>query len=158
MANSNLFLGASLFEFHLFRLCKDIENVTSLHLKDVRGSGVSRLVKFLENAEFCPREAEFHEQVDAAVTLRNALLHAGGVLQLSRDHSKVRRIIDRKTYIEKERRNGNRIVDDDGRPEVALSDDDQRVEINNMFAFRATKYFRGFLLDIGKRVEMFARD
>jgi hypothetical protein len=62
------------------------------------------MVQFLKSQGMNPTANPFYEQADAAVTLRNCLLHADGRLVFSRDASKIRHIVAKRIFIDKERR------------------------------------------------------
>ncbi len=149
MAASNLFLATSTFELFLHKLCKDVERHGHLAM-DERRSGVRRYFTFLGVAGFQPEQISVYVQVNAAIMFRNALLHADGRMDICRDRLRIEQIVRKLEYLEPARRDAGGQIDEDGRPEVSLSDEPSQLRITNFYAYRATAYFKRFLLEIAK--------
>jgi hypothetical protein len=152
MASSNLFIAESVFEHFLFILSRELESVVQTRLTDQRGNGVSRLFAFLSAAAIPPSSLALYPEIDAIMTLRNALLHANGRLELSRERSKIESIVDRKLFIEPSCREEGGLDDERGRPEACIPQGTNQLRINNYFAYRAAVYFERYLLDLGSQV------
>lgn len=142
LGTSSLFLATSVYESFLYDICQEIEKRTG---EQGYTGGITRMMQFLKHQGMNPAANPYYEQTDAAVTLRNCLFHADGRLALSREAAKVRHIVTKRTFIEKERR--NRIHDDD-HEEVRIDPHADRVRVNNYFAFRACGYYKRFLLGL----------
>lgn len=151
MAHSNLFMAASAFERHLLGFAKDVEQISGRPLKEVKGQGVSKLFRYLGENGYDPSKIAFYEQVDAFLTIRNALLHASGDLELCREAPKIKQIVQHSIFIERSRRAKGGLPDECGRPEAVIIAD--RLLINNNLAFRAAAYFKQFLLELGRNVQ-----
>lgn len=151
MAKSNLFMAASAFEYYLLGLCEDVQDSTGLKFADASGQGVSKFFKYLKTAGHNPAGVELYEQIDALLTLRNALLHAFGMLELSREAAKVSSIVKSLKYIEPSRRKNGGLVDECGRPEALIVEN--RLRVTNNLSFRASAYFCTFLLALGARIQ-----
>jgi hypothetical protein len=92
VATGNLFCAASLFETYLLVLASGIEAYTGIRVKDMKGQGVNRLLAFLRRIGVTPEKVQLHEQVSAAIKIRNCLMHASGMLDGSRKNYDLRRI------------------------------------------------------------------
>jgi len=150
IAASNLFLATSLFEHYLFALCREIEGLGDRKLADQKGNGCARFFNFLKQTDFKPQSMALYEQVDAALTLRNALLHANGDLRLSRERPKIEAIVKRKLFISADTRTLGGVMDDDGTEEVSLSPGRNAISITNHYSYRAAAYYKEFLLEISR--------
>ncbi len=147
LAASNLFLSTSIFEKFLFEFC-ELAETSELTIASHRGNGVSRYLKFLINAGQAVQSNSYFEQIDAAITFRNALLHADGRLEVSRDKEKIERIVRDLRYLQKDRREGGCPLDENGNPEVRISIEPKTLRIDNYYAYRSAAYFRNFLLEL----------
>lgn len=150
IATSNLFLATSVFEHYLYAVCRGFERLSDCKIADQRGNGCERSFRFLEKAGLKPRSPRLYPQVDAALTIRNTLLHANGDLRLSRERQKVEDITKRKLFMERGREKNTGIVDDWGHDEVLISFDGDHININNFYSYRAAAQYREYLLDISK--------
>ena len=151
IATSNLFLATSLFEHYLLSICRKAEKSCEQKIADQRGNGCERFFRFLKEIGFETYDAYLYNQVDAALTIRNAMLHANGDLRLSRERRKVENICNKELFIEPSRRKiGNGMADEWGKEEISISSDLNYVNINNFYSYRATAYYRDYLLDVSK--------
>ena len=150
IAASNLFLATSLFEHYLYAICRGFERLCDCKVTEQRGNGCERFFRFLEQAGFKPRNASLYVQVDAALTIRNTLLHANGDLRLSRERRKVEDISNRKLFMKPDRRKSPGMLDDWGNEEVYISSDKDHMNINNFYSYRAAVQYREYLLDISQ--------
>lgn len=149
IATSNLFLATSLFEHHLLGICRKIEDTCDCRISDQRGNGCERFFRFLKVAGFDPYDAHLYNQVNAALTIRNAMLHANGDLRLSREREKIESIANKRLFMDPDRRKkGLDVPDEWGRHEVSISADGNQLDINNFYSYRATSYYRDYLLDV----------
>jgi hypothetical protein len=143
LAASNLFLSASVFEHHLHLHCKQIENSSSTKISDLRGNGVLRYFAYLRQIGLDVGACVYYEQVCAAVTIRNAMLHANGLLELSRDSAKIKNIVKNRLYRPKSLR-----LSTEAEAEVSITEAPHRIVVTNNYAHQANHYFRQFLLSI----------
>ncbi len=150
ISTSNLFLATSLFEHYLYAICRGFEQLCDCKVTEQRGNGCERFFRFLEKAGLKPRNAPLYVQVDAALTIRNTLLHANGDLRLSRERQKVEDISNRKLFMEPDRRKSPGMTDDWGNKEVYISSDNDHMNINNFYSYRAAVQYREYLLDISQ--------
>lgn len=153
MASSNLFIAESVFEHFLFKLSSELEEVVSLRLAAQRGNGVKRLFAFISAAGIPSASLALYPEIDAIITLRNALLHANGHLELSRERAKIESIVGRQLFIEPSCRAEGGMDDERGRPEACIPEGTNQLRINNFLAYRAALYFERFLLELGSLVD-----
>lgn len=104
IAAGNLFSVVSLFESYLLLLAGELQPHTTVQLKNVKGQGVSRLFKFFRSAGVIPERVLLHEQVQAAIKIRNCLTHASGMLAWSRENDDLRKIQRTSAYLSPEHR------------------------------------------------------
>ena len=83
IATGNLFALLSLFESYLLALCVGIQSSSTVQIKDIHGTGVGRLFKFLGRLGVAAEDMSLHQQIQAAIKIRNCLIHASGVLSWS---------------------------------------------------------------------------
>lgn len=104
IAVGNLFTAVSLFESYLLLLAGKLQPHATVQLCDVKGQGVSRLFKFFRLVGMSPERMPLHEQVQAAIKIRNCLTHANGMLAWSRENNDLRKIQFTGTYLSPEHR------------------------------------------------------
>ncbi|SEJ39023.1 hypothetical protein SAMN05216201_1082 [Pseudomonas linyingensis] len=104
IAVGNLFGAVSLFESYLLLLAGEIQPHVAVQLRDVKGQGVSRLFRFFRLVGMSPEQVFLHEQVQAAIKIRNCLTHASGMLAWSRESCDLRRIQSAGAYLSPEHR------------------------------------------------------
>ena len=104
IAVGNLFTALSLFEAYLLLLADELQAHTGLQVKDVKGQGTSRLFAFFRQVGVMPERVELYEQVQAAIKIRNCLMHASGMLDWSRENDDLRRIQFIGSYLSLEHR------------------------------------------------------
>jgi hypothetical protein len=99
IANSNLFLSASTFEYYCLNLCKLTETQSKMYVKDIPGNGASRFLNYLKKNGIIAERSPFYRQVMAALKLRNCLIHANGVINMmNKDSKEIRRIVASHEY------------------------------------------------------------
>jgi hypothetical protein len=151
VSNANLFLATSFFEKHLLRLVRYLEEDGGSPISEAKGNGISRYFVYLRKNNLEPRELRDEAQCDAAIVLRNALLHASGDLSLSRDAHRLKKIVQDRLYMPKSRRDsGDTMKDDIGRQEVTIKEN--VLIINHFYSMRATRHYFNFLLDLSEKI------
>lgn len=93
MAQGNLLISAALFELRLLHLGKTLEPLAVTKLSEMKGMGSEKLFRFLEQFGIRRDRIDGWEQIAAGLTIRNALTHAGGALEYSRDAEQLRNIV-----------------------------------------------------------------
>jgi hypothetical protein len=98
MCHGNFFTGLSVFEAYVLMRCRAIEDCEILSLKNYGGRSIGKYWKYLSEVPIDLKALAFHEQVLAALALRNCLLHANGVLEWLKNPEEVRQIVRERKY------------------------------------------------------------
>lgn len=146
IAVGNLFSAASLYETYLLLLANIIDKRFG-KLKTCHGQGQSRIHSFLKLIGISYSNLETYAAVEAAISIRNCLMHCNGVLDWSRDSLKLRDLVARGRYLSKEHRD-RRFQIGLGFDEVSIivSPFGDKLRIDNSYAHLAAHYFRDHLL------------
>lgn len=149
MNNGNLFSVASLYEAYLILLANDLEKITGIGLVAVRGQGNSRLSNYFKCIGMDCSKVELNHQIDAALRIRNCLVHASGVLAWSKDEKGLRQITKSGTFLSKDHRE-RRIKNGSNFDEVKIlrSSLGDRVQITNEYAWLCSVYFRDYFIGL----------
>ena len=102
IAVGNLFALLSLFESYLLSLCVELQPHTAVQLNSIGGTGVNRLFKFLRRVGVAVEDLPLHQQVQAAIKIRNCLIHASGVLSWSHNNDDLRELQRTGAYLSPE--------------------------------------------------------
>lgn len=145
IAVGNLFSVVSLFESYLLLLASELQPHVTAQLRDVKGQGVSRLFKFFRLAGMSPERIPLHEQVQAAIKIRNCLTHASGMLDWSRENDDLRKIQSTGAYLSPEHR---KMRLDKGREfdEVLLGESafGDRLIVDNQYCYVLCNYLHNY--------------
>jgi len=149
MANGNLFAVASLYESYLMLLAKDIEKATGIELDSINGRGNSRLSNYFKHVGINCSSIELYHQVDAALKIRNCLVHASGILDWSKENNVLRQIYKSGTFLSKEHRrlrksNGSALNE----ISIVKSELGERIQITNEYSWLSCWYFRDYFLGL----------
>ena len=138
----------SLFEIYVFKICSVLETTSSKCLKSVRGSGVDRLCKYLILAlqdlgiDLDVANFEYLKEIRAAVRIRNALMHASGLLQVCRDRVGIMHIIDNYLYLHESDRRKTIIDDKRHIIHVVPTESGEQIIVGSLYAWRLAFYCR----------------
>lgn len=99
IAVSNLYIALSMLEIYLLSLHKTIKGSLSIDEGGIKGQGSIRIFNYLRAAGIAVSSVDLYSQVQAALQIRNCLLHAGGLLADSRNDKEIRRIVSDMTYL-----------------------------------------------------------
>jgi hypothetical protein len=147
MSAANLMLACSVFEHKFLMICRSHPSFAG-HRNQAARQGVSRLFGFLASIGIDLKSVDKHEQVQVAILFRNCLVHANGLLALSRDEDRIRSICDRRQFVEMERRQS---YDPEGkfwRAKIEEREGGDTLVTSNNYAFVCCAHFRSFLMDI----------
>jgi hypothetical protein len=152
MAKSNLFSSASLYEAYMLWLCRHIDKNTGEALQSIKGNGIARLFTYLRQVGVDVRDCADYEQVDAAICIRNCLLHANGQLSWSRERSKLNHIINKKTFLRDGIRDTPHIIGGEEifYVKVASQEIGDAITIDNMYAHISAAYMRDHFISVCK--------
>jgi hypothetical protein len=149
IAVGNLFTAASLFEIYLLMLSKDLEAKCEVKINSVRGQGSSKIFNYMKLIGIKYNAIELYKQIDAALKIRNCLVHASGILTWSRDELELRRIYNTRTFLSNEHRknHANENIEPD---EVTIIKNEfgDRMQISNMYSFLVCCYFRDYFMEL----------
>lgn len=151
MKVGNLFSTLAMFEAYCLRLARLIEERSKFSIESASGRGVSRIFRFLSIAGVNHIDLDYVRQVEAAIMIRNCLIHAEGLLSWDKNEKSLRRIISKATYLSEDhlqrRKNLGREPD-----EVVVFADDfgDRIEIDNAYPHVVTTYVRGYLISAAR--------
>jgi hypothetical protein len=153
MANSNLFLAVSLFEFQVFRLTRVAQRAAGVAR---RGRGSSSLFVSLRDLGIAPEHVELWPQVQAATKIRNALTHASGLLVYSSEAGELARIVRSRTYLHPNHRL-TVPVDSEYRVSLEHTSSGDVVRLRNEYSWLvvayARDYFTGLCMAAHKRLD-----
>jgi hypothetical protein len=99
VAMSNLFVCLAAFEAHCVKLARLIEQRSGHRIESARGRGISRIVDFFEMSDIHHFSLPNALQMKAALSIRNCLIHAEGLLSWDKDEKSLRRIIKNGSYL-----------------------------------------------------------
>ncbi len=147
MAVGNLFVSLAMFEAHCLRLARLIEQRSSHSVASGRRRGVSKIFEFFSISNIQHFTLPNARQVEAALSIRNCLIHAEGLLSWDKNEESLRRIIGKGTYLspfhlERRKKLGRAIN------EVVIVTDDlgDRIKIDNDYPFVVTTYGQSYLM------------
>ncbi len=142
MSAGNVFTVVSLFETYLLRLCLLIQALSGARLGDTKGQGIPRALEYLRHTGIEGTRLQLWTQVDAALKIRNCLMHASGFLTHSRDAKELRRILKSGTFLPQKHRKNKGII------QIVETDLGQRLQIANEYPWLLSSYLRDFFWDL----------
>ncbi|MBD1872048.1 hypothetical protein H6F75_01005 [Nodosilinea sp. FACHB-131] len=145
-STSNLFSVVSIFEVYLLRLGHELEQHTAIKLRDISGQGSMRIFKYLRALSVQPENLDLWLQVQSAIKIRNCFVHACGILSWSRDKTEIQNIYKNKLFLSREHREKHNFAFDE--VTIFTTDFGERLEINNMYAWKLSFYFRDFFVEL----------
>ncbi len=149
MAVGNLFAVMSAFEIYLLLLHGTIKSHLSIDENTVKGQGVTRIFNYLKASGVKVGSVALFAQINAALQIRNCLLHAGGVLSSSREERELRRLEVSRLYLSPEDRRSKA-------PKILalfhtpLGD---RLQITNDYSFLVVSYARDYFLNLCREID-----
>jgi hypothetical protein len=142
LSHGNLFAVTSLFEMYVLRLATFAERSAKPRLCETKGNGVARSLAYLRRVGIDTNGIVPWPQVDAALKVRNCLVHAGGILQFSRDVLELRRIVKSQTFFTPKHRG----TSSSRRVRLIKSELGYRVSITNEYVFVVCAYLRDYFM------------
>jgi hypothetical protein len=146
IAIGNLFTVLSLFETYLYLLAMNLQLFTEIKVSDVKGSGINRLFDYLKLLGLGPSSIPLHQQVQAAITVRNCFIHSSGILAWSRDETKLKNLQKSGQYLSPDHRK-NRIENNRSFDEllvITTSNLGDRLEVSNEYTWLVSNYVRDY--------------
>jgi hypothetical protein len=151
IAVGNLFLSASLFERNILELLKLLERHMPPKEELESTNGIRQHLRALKNFNVDPAVAPYYEEILVAITLRNCLMHAGGLLSASREADKIRGIVARRAFLGREikQKRKGKTVDD---VVIKITNNGERVQISNSYSHISCTYFREYIIGLCKAI------
>lgn len=149
IAVGNLFSVVSLFEFYLLQLGDKLQNSCGIKLESVKGQGVTKLFEYFKKINLLPHEVPLYDQVQAALKIRNCLMHSSGMLAWDRHEDDLRRTLSSRTYLSSEDRNRRKSIGKISN-EVFINESTvgDRLQVDNMYSFIVSCYLRDYFLNL----------
>lgn len=141
LAMSNLFLATSIFEHFLYAICRETDAATPYSTVKLETNGITSCFRYLRKLGHDPSDSDVYQQVQAATTIRNTLLHADGLIEFSRNPAKVQSIVSQMEYRPVNTRQSLQFE-----PEVSIGGEPSRLSITNTYAHNCAFYFKQLLL------------
>ncbi len=146
IAVGNLFSVASLYETYLLLLANTLDEHFG-KLSTCQGQGQSRINSFLKLVGINQSNLETYAAAEAAISIRNCLVHCSGVLEWSRDNVKLRDLVARGRYLSKWHRDRRlQLGSEFDEVRITTSGLGDRLQIDNLYSHLACHYFRDHLL------------
>lgn len=146
IAVGNLFSVASLYETYLLLVATIVDKRLG-KLQTCHGQGQSRINSFFKLAGINYSALETYAAVEAAISIRNCLVHCSGILEWSRENLKLRDLAARGRYLSKEHRDRRiQLGVEFDEVRIAASGLGERLQIDNSYSHLACYYFRDHLL------------
>ena len=148
IAVGNFFVAMSVFEWYLFmittELGKDIGKAVASSSE--RSASVSSRLNYLQTCDVAPKELS--AQIRAAVTIRNGLSHAGGMLSWSkRSQRELVRLVKTKEFLSPEGQAGGNKTEEPEYIFVHRHEFGDRLIITNNYSFLLTSYLKRYLFE-----------
>ncbi len=99
LATGNFYAVLSLLETFLLMLVKETSVLFDQDYREATGVGLEKIYSHLRGVGVDLNKAENYQAVSSAFTFRNCLIHCGGVLELSRDGQKIKRILSQRQHL-----------------------------------------------------------
>ena len=153
--SSNLFIAASLYELHLLRICQYAEKFTDERIRDQNGQGYSKCSNFLKKIGIRRSSLPHFREAEAAIVIRNCLMHAGGVLELSKDRDRIKQIANNDDHLTDYTRSYNiKNKERFARLEIAEDDTGSKLVVPNEYAHIAAAVLRDHLISVANEIEL----
>ncbi len=144
LSHGNLFAVSSLFEMYVLQLATLAQQSSRPRLDETKGYGVGRSLAYLRRIGVGTNGIALWPQVDAALKVRNCLVHARGILLYSREALELRRIVKNRTFLRLEHRGAtaSKVV------RITKSGLGDRVAITNEYSWLACAYLRDYFMGL----------
>lgn len=134
IATGNLFALGSVFESYLLLLAEEVQNLSGQQLGKVKGQGLSKLFTFFKYCGLSLETAPLHEQIVAALKIRNCLMHASGMLYWSKEAAELQRIVNTMSFLSSDHRQRRKqLKDAEPLVNIVQSGLGKRVVVQNMY-------------------------
>jgi hypothetical protein len=148
MNSGNLFATTSLYESYLLRLVHSIEKKTGVKINTMRGQGSSRINNYFKHVGLDYASVDLYHQVDAALKIRNCLIHASGILSWSKESNNLQQIVTSNIFLSKTHRESKRKNTDTHEVMIVKSNFGDRIQITDKYPWLACWYFRDYFVGL----------
>lgn len=150
LATGNFYAVLSLLETFLLMLAKEASVLFDKDYKGVSGVGVEKIYNHLRGAGIDLNKAENYQAISSAFNFRNCLIHCGGVLELSKEKDKIKRIICQRQHLSGVARENAKMEDSSvrGIAFVGHSAFGERLLINNDYAYLVSIYASSYFASV----------
>jgi hypothetical protein len=150
IAVGNLYTVLSLFENYLLLLHQLAKKQIVVAEDLIRGQGATRCFNYFKESGIAIASINLYEQVQAAMRIRNCMVHAAGILSSSRETTELRRIQSKKIYLDPELR--KKPIEDE---EVSIYKTTlgERLQITNSYSHLLCSYSRDFFINLCKAID-----
>ncbi|WP_337171389.1 hypothetical protein [Gemmatimonas aurantiaca] len=149
-AVSNLFVALSLLEVFTLRLAR-LALEDSKEPVSAKGQGLQRSLNTLSKLGVSTSRQELWPQVNAALKIRHCQMHAGGLLNESRDAGALRQIVRTKAFLQAAHRKS--VSNAEAYVVVTSSQHGDQLRISNEYSWIATAYARDYFLALCVEVQ-----
>jgi hypothetical protein len=150
LAGANLFATVSLFELKILDLARLLVRGGRLTQPEGPIDGLARTLRHFYDAGIRGANSEPAAQAMAAIKIRNAVAHAGGILDRSRNAEELRRIVATRSFLIDRHRGAKHDPADPNSPNVAVMDTPigRQLVITNGYPWILSGYLRDFLVEL----------
>jgi len=150
ISSGNLSCVLSILETYLMILALELEKDINIQLSSFRGNGINRIFCFFRKLEGINLEKSSHyHQINAAIKIRNCLLHASGMLEWSKDAKELERIQSSGTYLSNEHRNRRKNSGGEFNELcIVNSGFGKKIQVNNSYPHILSSYARDFIISL----------
>jgi hypothetical protein len=159
IAVSNLYSVTSLLESYLLLLICEIESGTLTKLIEIKGNGISRYFNFFEKNGINLNDIKYYKQVRASLKIRNAFIHANGILKYLKESVEIRRIYSQHEFLEND--HYKRKVENKSRideVEIIQTAHGEKLQISMLYAHTLAFYYREFLSSLIDKMQQLELD
>lgn len=146
ISSGNLFNVLSILETYLMILALELEKNLNKQLLSSKGNGINRIFNFLRYLGINLEEKKYYHQINAAIKIRNCLLHANGMLAWSKDVIELKRIQQSVIYLSHDHRDNEKY----NKISIVNSVIGERIQIDNNYPFILCFYATEFIVDLCK--------
>jgi hypothetical protein len=151
LAVGNLYACLSVFEAYCLRLANLIERRSQHQVRTTGGRGIQKIFKFFSTAGVQHFKTDYALEMEAALKIRNCLIHSEGLLSWAQEAS-LRRIIGSGRFLsiehlERRKRLGTPLDE----VTIVTSELGDKITISNKYPHLLATYARWYLFDSAKK-------
>lgn len=154
LATGNFYAVLSLLEAFILLLTKETSVLFDQDYRDAAGMGLEKMYNHLRGVGIDLNKAKHYQAISSAFTFRNCLIHCGGVLQLSREREKIKRILSQRQHLSGVARQNSKNPNHEVNNIAFIGDGNfgERLLINNDYAYAVSCYASEYFSSVGAMV------